>query len=141
MIKLSREAQDILLVLHDRISKHNSDWWSFASAFTAAGISGYETKREEIFGLLSRQGFIRADGDFETGLRKKTGGIDTVPDTPVTVTDRGRAEAIRITIDREPKTMLDRLHSVNWATWGGLAAIFAAIASSIGAYFAFEAIS
>ena len=140
MKRLSRDAQDILLVLHDRVSKHNSEWWSFASAFDAAEIADYSGKREEIFGLLLRRGFIRADGDFEIGLRKKVGSADATPDTGVTVTDRGRAEAIRIMIEREPKSFGEHLHSINWATWGGLAAVIAAIASSIGAYLAFKAL-
>jgi hypothetical protein len=127
-------------MLHDCISKHDSQWWSFASAFEAAKVSDYDRKHDDVFDLLVRRGLIRAQGRFETGLRKKIGAVDGIPDIAVTVTDLGRAEAVRLVLAREPKTLTERLHSINWSTWGGLAAVVAAIASTVGAYFAFKAV-
>jgi hypothetical protein len=138
--KLDKDAQDILITLHDRISTYNTEWWSFASAFEAAETGNYEEKRERVFGLLLRRGLIRADSNFEVELRKTATRTSAVSDTGVTVTDLGRAEAVKIMMAREPKSLLERLHLMNWATWGGLAAVLAAIASTVGAIFAFRAI-
>ena len=140
MTGLDRLSEDILLKLHDCSARHHWDTWSFESAFRVLGYENYEQDYERVFDLLIRRGYITADDRFELKVMPGEYPIRSVNDTGVTITELGKRAAVETQLSREPKTVLQRLHSLNWATWGGLAAIIAAAASSIAAYFAYLAV-
>ena len=124
-------SHDILLMLYDRTAKYRSGQWSFDSAFRALGIEAVGAQKEEVLDFLVGRGWLVAE------KRSSTSGDR---ETPVELTERGRMAAVNILEAREPKKLLDRLHAMNWATWGGVAAVIAAIASVAAAIFAYMAL-
>jgi len=108
-------VEDVLLTVYDRSSRYHSDTWNLASAFKAMKRDADPEIVEAVRGTIIKRGWgtVEAFGD----------------KLAFTINERGKADAIDIYESRKPKTAIEKLHSYNWATWGGLAAVVAAAAS------------
>ena len=98
-------------------------------------IDAHDAFDSTVFQRLVRLGYIL---DFQEKLWEiGNRGVDVVI---FQMTPLGIAKAEELLDDRLKVGWLVRLHSANWAMWGGIAAMIAAFASIAGAVFAFMAL-
>jgi len=110
-------------MFYDRTARYSHPQWDLESAFKALGRHDFQENGEAVLTRLIERGWATS----QTTVRLQGDQLS------VTLTDRGRFAAVEMLEAKEPKTAIQKLHSMHWATWGGLAAVIAAIASVIGA--------
>ena len=141
MLAITGAAEAILLKLYECSAKHDSYSWSFESACRTWFPVIPESDHAMIFDRLIEHGWISTDlGWPPYDVVSNISGPDLSGDKAVRLTPRGIDAAIGMLKAREPKTFIQRIHSWQWGTWGGMAAIVAALASICGAIFSYRAI-
>ena len=110
-------VEDVVLTVYDRAVRYGSNLCNLPSAFEAMNIEADRIKVKAVGDAIVKLGL---------GEVKPIGSEQILT---FTINERGKAEAIGIYERRRLKTLLARVHALNWATWGGIAAIIAAVAS------------
>ena len=123
-----------LIAIHLTSGERNTQEW-FGKAIRQEGAFERIDPPRELGKAMIRSGLLLELGDYRQDALDPDGNNLLVKITP-----KGMRRVESLFASRGELTAIERLHSINWATWGGLAAIAAAIASTVGSFFAFKAI-